>query len=563
MVRAGACCYIWAPMRLSSRRQLAVFGIGALVLLTGSGGSCSEERHPPTTPDVGPVREADLPAPDLRLVVLTDLDGYLEPCGCTSRPLGGIDRLSARVSALREDGVPTLVVSAGDLFFHGAPHGGDLERAREQERLRAETLVEILRRIGLDAAAPGPLDFSFGADAFTPLARAASFPLLAAGAQVTTPEGEPPVLAPTTIRRIGDRTIGLLGLSELEVDGALPAGVELQSPLRDAGREAVRSLRAGGADLVVALVSGDRRVARQVATGIDGIDFVIHGGLDEAEVSPPSTSGGGVVVSAGRQGQGLVVLELRSRPHGDGWADASVWTREALRTHVESQITSLRARIGEWEADRSAAAADIQRQRDRVTRLEREVRELSAPPTVTGNAFTARYEELAPEAPRDPAITALMTGLDERVNEHNRDAFREWAPEPPAEGQPHYVGSQACAACHGAAVQWWRSTPHGHAYATLEERHKNFNLSCVGCHVTGYLRRGGSTVTHLENLEDVGCENCHGPASEHVRDPENATVDVHRDADQNVCLGCHTPEHSDHFHYPAYRAMLIAPGHGG
>ena len=45
--------------------------------------------------------------------------------------------------------------------------------------------------------------------------------------------------------------------------------------------------------------------------------------------------------------------------------------------------------------------------------------------------------------------------------------------------------------------------------ATLTTQFKEFNLDCVGCHVTGYGRPGGSTVTHVEKLKDVQCEACH------------------------------------------------------
>jgi hypothetical protein len=103
---------------------------------------------------------------------------------------------------------------------------------------------------------------------------------------------------------------------------------------------------------------------------------------------------------------------------------------------------------------------------------------------------------------------------------------------------------------------------HGHAYRTLEEVHKEFNLGCVGCHVTGYNRPGGSTVAHVDALKDVGCESCHGPGSQHVADPGTAAVEVRLDPPEEVCTGCHNPEHSDRFHYPTYRRMMIAPGHG-
>ncbi|MEC7520500.1 MAG: multiheme c-type cytochrome [Myxococcota bacterium] len=555
--------------RPKRRLGFAPLGVAALVLLTGSGGSCSEEQREPTTPAPPPLAEAELPPADVRLLVITDLDGYLEPCGCTSRPLGGIDRMSARVRSLSGEGPPSALVAAGNLYFHGAPHGADAERAAVQERMRAETLNTILERVDLTAAAPGPLDFGYGTDTFRALAGEAGFPLLAAGVTLATPaaEGEEdaapsPVLTATTLRRIGSRQVGFVGLSQLEsADGSLPDAVQIDAALREAGRAAVAELRERGAELVVALVTADRRGARQVATGVDGVDVVVHGGVDEASVSPPSTPGGAILVNAGRQGQGLVVLDLRLG-EGDGWTDASVWTRRERRDHLQGRIESLEARIAEWEGDDDVAEADVARQRRRLEEMRAELRSLSAAPTAEGKVFTARYEELPPEAARDPAITRIMGEHDRRVNDRNRELFADWTPEPAPEGEPHYLGSQACASCHGAAVRWWRGHAHGRAYATLEDRHKNFNLSCVGCHVTGYLRPGGSTVTHVDRLQDVGCEVCHGPGSQHVQNPTGATVNVAREVPESLCVRCHNEEHSDQFVYESYRQSLLVPGHG-
>ena len=95
---------------------------------------------------------------------------------------------------------------------------------------------------------------------------------------------------------------------------------------------------------------------------------------------------------------------------------------------------------------------------------------------------------------------------------------------------PGYVGhARAAATCHETALAWWKGHAHGRAYATLEQRNKQFNLSCVGCHVTGYNQPGGATVVQNQGLTDVGCESCHGPGSLHVADH-----DV--DADKNVVL---------------------------
>ncbi|KPK49636.1 MAG: hypothetical protein AMJ63_16275 [Myxococcales bacterium SG8_38_1] len=89
--------------------------------------------------------------PSLRIAAVTDLKGYLEPCGCTSDPLGGIDRLAAQIKTLRHDDVPLILVLAGDAFFDAAP----LEPTRvDQANRNAETLIRILNQLGVTAVLP-------------------------------------------------------------------------------------------------------------------------------------------------------------------------------------------------------------------------------------------------------------------------------------------------------------------------------------------------------------------------------------------------------------------------
>jgi len=94
---------------------------------------------------------------------------------------------------------------------------------------------------------------------------------------------------------------------------------------------------------------------------------------------------------------------------------------------------------------------------------------------------------------------------------------------------------------------------------------KQFDLSCVGCHVTGFREPGGSEVVENAGLVDVQCEVCHGPGSLHADKPE---VDgkphaIRREAPEAlVCGTCHTPEHSDTFQYDAYLRDILGKGHG-
>ena len=118
--------------------------------------------------------------------------------------------------------------------------------------------------------------------------------------------------------------------------------------------------------------------------------------------------------------------------------------------------------------------------------------------------------------PRAPAVQAQIATYFRAINERNRAEYATLRAPPAPPGTPHYVGIEACRDCHEDAYAVWARTPHSHAYRTLEDSSKNFNLSCVGCHVTGYRQPGGSEVVQNEGLRDVQCESCHGPGSAHV-----------------------------------------------
>jgi len=494
------------------------------------------------------------PTPDLRLLVLTDPRGYLEPCGCQLRPLGGLDKLATVVGDARRDGVPTLVLAAGNLAFGTELRPEDAEGARAQELFRSETFVEIYARLGVSAVAPGPLDLAQEQPLLTKLVAKSSVPWLVDNAQA---RGEQQL--PFATGRVLDARgikVGVLGLS-LPAPSGSPAWLELDSDAAQIARKKSAELRSQGAQLVVALVSGDRRAARTLAG--KGVDVVVMGGLDLEKALPPALVGDTVLVHAGQQGQHVLALELGL--HGaSGWEDASDWSARETNRELSQQIAELRERVQAWEKDEKVARKDLEVQRARLRELEQQ-RDAPRQLSFAGRWFRAELEELAPEVAGERAITALLDAHDQRVNEHNRTTLADKKPLPAAPGAAAYVGSQACESCHQQAYKWWRGTPHGNAYLTLERVHKQFNLNCVSCHVTGYNQPGGSTVTHVDALKDVGCENCHGPGSLHVAEPSKAGL-VTRTVEESTCSGCHTHEHSDRFVYDSFKAMLIAPGHG-
>jgi nitrate/TMAO reductase-like tetraheme cytochrome c subunit len=104
-----------------------------------------------------------------------------------------------------------------------------------------------------------------------------------------------------------------------------------------------------------------------------------------------------------------------------------------------------------------------------------------------------------------------------------------------------YVGSQSCKACHDYEYEKWNSNLHAKAYSTLEQVGSQFDPECVICHVVGMdYESGFISPQKTGHLAGVGCENCHGPGSEHILAPRETRLT----GPKSTCLDCHTPEQS-------------------
>jgi hypothetical protein len=96
----------------------------------------------------------------------------------------------------------------------------------------------------------------------------------------------------------------------------------------------------------------------------------------------------------------------------------------------------------------------------------------------------------------------------------------------PGNGVPTYIGTEACKKCHEDAYDVWKKTPHSHAYQTLVDAKRpslrQFDGECIVCHTVGFGYKSGFTsAVQTKQLENVGCESCHGPGSLHAKNPEN------------------------------------------
>jgi predicted CXXCH cytochrome family protein len=105
-----------------------------------------------------------------------------------------------------------------------------------------------------------------------------------------------------------------------------------------------------------------------------------------------------------------------------------------------------------------------------------------------------------------------------------------------------YVGVALCVDCHDVRIDHWSMTVHADAFQTLIDDGEGDNVLCYPCHTVGYGQPSGfvdlDATPHLANIQ---CENCHGPGSNHVIDPDSVHLNIQYSAD--LCGSCHQSCH--------------------
>lgn len=560
-------------MKISStprRRTRTLVGLSGVVASAALAcATCGPGTQGPAKSD--PTAGPPAAPPPERLVIdvvaFARVLGAVAPCGCTTEPLGG---LQYAFGFLGDDLDPRrrVIVEPGSLLFPD-PAGSEAPRddaAWEQAYQRAAALQGRFSALGDHlVSGVGATDLS------SPLAKAAlekwPLPRVLANSRALDGLGVAP-------RRVVD-VMGADGKPALQVGvtavqetspAALQGFGELEAIDVAAARE-VKALRDGGADVVVVMVQGTRHAAVEVAEKVAGADIVVVGipeGVEKGRLGAPATRVGHAwIVEPGDQAQTLTRVRLSIDPA----ALAAVprpdqWTVVPTAAARSKELERLDAKLAKFRADPSADPAYI-------ARLEQERAALAgslAQETPPSGPVAATFEQvkITCKLPVDADGAKALATYDAWVASQNLARFQGIKPPPPAKGQAGYIGDEQCGACHDKELEQWSGTRHAGAYETLTKVNKQYDLSCIGCHVTGFREPGGSEVVEHVGLENVQCEQCHGPGSLHAERPEKAgkPFAIRREVAVDTCLTCHTPEHSDTFNYEAYLRDILGPEHG-
>jgi hypothetical protein len=533
---------------------LAVAGIAPFVH------SCSPGDDPAPT---GPGEGAQAPRIEVDVYAFGRQLGTIAPCGCTTEPLGGLAYAMGHIQATSSAG-RRLLLEPGSFLFPDpeGPEAPTDPAAWAQAEQRAALLHGRFSAIDGLVGGLGPTDLasSLGEGAL----RKWTLPRVLANLPAAARDALPGVAPHRTLALDGGLEIGVTAVLDPSLARSVPALAAATDPLA-AARQEVAAMRDAGTGLEIVLVHGPRPLAESIARDVEGVDLVVMGGVLEGTDrgrlgSNVQRIGDAFVLEPGDRAQTLTHLTLSfapdvalARPPGPGQ-----WTVVAPDERKREELARVEARLARIEGDPAADPTFVARLRHERDALGAQ---LAGEEAVQG-PVVAVFEQVKVTCRRaaDPTTASALDGYDKWVADENARRFAGVRPPAPARGRPGFVGMAACEECHADAVAQWRGTAHAGAYDTLVGLGKQFDLSCVSCHVTAFRRPGGAEVVENAPLRAVQCEQCHGAGSRHVDDPAEHPLPATTAA--SVCLECHTPEHSDTFAYEPYLRDVLGAGHG-
>jgi len=428
----------------------------------------------------------------IRLACTGNSGSFLENCGCKANQSGGAARRGTMLHRLRGEGLPLLYVDAGNAF----PAPGPFQPNDPFSQAETNLALEIMKDQGLCASAVSTHELTWGLDFFRSIQKSAALPYVSF---ISDSSGQ--ALAPShRIVSVGGLRVAFFSAFDP------PTYVDAQGSYENHAREfkipdpfqvlpsAINEVRPH-VDMVGVLGRMSPRFVRRLAAACPDLDLIISNEM--------------YAWVAGRDAKGNNVFnEL----------DQSGFLGKTLVLYMDQ------GQYGMTVADLGITSG--------------------------GDIASARItpRQLTDDVPDDARVRATLSGFYQAVGRSMGGAALVHSPfaNDPTRWNGEYAGVEACRTCHDQEYEQWHRTPHANAYKTLLDAHRNYQPRCVSCHVVAYgAPHGYQFGDPSSRLVNVQCEVCHGPGAAHARDPREHPAK--NGADPEVCLSCHTPDHSDGF----------------
>lgn len=409
--------------------------------------------------------------PDLALILTGEQHGYLQPCGCSRPQLGGLVRRYNFIQTLKERGWPIVAVDLGDIVDHKP------RRATEpQVMMKYLASMKALNKMNYIGTALGLDEIELRLDDVLANYALNSGPVPVMGANFVEKytDGKQVDAIKSWVVGGGKDGAPRVGVVSIVSPTVIHKIQTFDPTLQFQGTKEVlpgvlKTLDKQKPDLLVLLYQGTVEEARACAAGFPQFHVILHTCRESEPSDKPERVGdkntGPLLIGVGHKGRHIGVL-------------------------------------GAYRTGNAAKPFDLHYQRV---------------------ALGEEYETPEGKEAGHP-IMDLMENYAADVKNANFVAKQPQRKHPLQVVYPDakYVGSLDCRGCHGAEYKVWDASRHSTAFHSLEEAKKpslrQFDPECVVCHVVGYGYQTGYTDEKKSFLHDVGCESCHGPGSQHIKE---------------------------------------------
>jgi hypothetical protein len=435
------------------------------------------------------------PKPDLALLLTGSMHGYLGPCGCSEPQKGGVERRYNFVQILKQMGWPLVAVELGDV----PQREGPVKLPNQQGLIKYRYAMKALQLTGYSAVGVGEYE--------------ADLSLFKALGEWALNEETPRVVV-SNLKDADTKFPGQTKPWELvKVAGTdFTVGVAGAVGRTVAEKMADKMEHKPAEELFLTSREGLDPVLKEMARANVTFRILLYQGSQTVAYKRDPNFAAEAVECAKAYPQFDVILALSEE---DEPSAEPVWVGDAA-----SGKKTLVAALGHKGKYVGVVGVNRTGKAERPFDLRYQLVEMSP--------FFATPKE---EEARQP-IVKLMDDYTRELRDgkylQRYGQMRHPLQVAVKDVEPKYVGSAKCKACHKSAYKIWENTPHSHAYQTLVEnknkhpKNREYDPECIVCHTVGFgYLSGFADAEKTPHLENVGCESCHGPGSEHVKDGGN------------------------------------------
>ena len=216
--------------------------------------------------------------------------------------MGGMDRVSTVVNAIRAERPDALLLDGGDTW-HGS---------LTSLRTKGQDMVNIMNKLGTDAMT-SHWEWTLGQDRVKEIVETLPFPFL--GANIYDAEWDEPAFEPYKIFERGGVRVGVIGQAFPYMPIANPGWMfpDYSFGIREERMQAVvDEVRAAGVDLVVCLSHNGFDVDRKMVSRVKGIDVILTGHTHDA-LPEPVLIGETILIASGSNGKFVSRVDLDVR----------------------------------------------------------------------------------------------------------------------------------------------------------------------------------------------------------------------------------------------------------